>query len=155
MIRRVLFVCSGNTCRSPMAATLLRQLWAKANPGWELEVTSAGTSTAAGLPATSHAVTTMKQRGLDLNTHRSQAVALDLLKRSDLVLTMTEHHKAQVRALWPGISDRLFTVGEYAGIKQDVPDPFGGPLTEYERTAATLERLLQAVAERIQREGAD
>lgn len=152
-IRRVLIVCTGNTCRSPMAAALLRQLWAKVAPGSELEVESAGTSAAIGASATEHAITALRDRGLDLSGHRSQIVAESVVSRADLVLTMTVRHKEQLRALWPAAADRVFTLGEFAGMSADVPDPFGGSLAEYTETAARLETMLAAVVERIRREG--
>lgn len=151
-IRRVLLVCSGNTCRSPMAAALLRHAWAKAGAGWDLEVSSAGTSTVAGLTATEHAITALSKRGLDLSGHRSRIVS-ESLKDVDLVLTMTETHKQRILFLRPDLADRTYTLGEYAGSTGDVADPFGGSLAEYERTADALEQLLQAVVQRIIREG--
>lgn len=131
--------------------TLLQHLWQKANPGWDLEVHSAGTGAFPGLPASEHAVATMKERGLDLSAHRSQPVPDS--QEYDLVLTMTRSHKEAILARQPGWSGRVFTLGEYAGIGQDVPDPFGGPLSSYQSTAAALERLLQAVVNRIRAEG--
>lgn len=156
MIRRVLLVCSGNTCRSPMAMVLLRKLWEEANPGWELEVDSAGTGALTGMPATPHAVTAMQRRGLDLSGHRSRSVhdlGEDGLKGYDLVLTMTRAHRDGLRVLYPDLRDRIFTLGEYAGRHGDVPDPIGGPLAEYEKTAAALEESLRAAIERIRTEG--
>lgn len=151
MIRRVLLVCSGNTCRSPMAMTLLRDLWQKANPGWALEVNSAGTGAFPGSPATAHAVTVMKSRGLDLSSHRSQPVSD--LRDYDLVLTMTQSHRDAILARQPAMAGRVFTLGEYAGTGQDIPDPFGGPLSAYQHTASALEPMLQAVVNRIRTEG--
>jgi protein-tyrosine-phosphatase len=151
MIRRVLLVCSGNTCRSPMAMTLLRHLWQKANPGWDLEVHSAGTGAFPGMPASEHAVAVMKARGLDLSDHRAQV--LPDLQDYDLVLTMTRSHRDAILARQPSMAGRVFTLGEYAGTGHDVPDPFGGPLSAYEQTASALEPMLQAVVDRIRTEG--
>lgn len=150
-VRRLLLVCSGNTCRSPMAAALLRSLWEKAAPGWELIVDSAGTGAFPGMPATDHAVAALKERGIDLSQHRSQPVLR--LDGYDLVLTMTRGHRDALRARFPDFADRVFTLGEYAGTGDELPDPFGGPLTAYQQTAAALEALLPAVIARIQTEG--
>lgn len=150
-IRSVLLVCSGNTCRSPMAAALLKQLWQEANPGWDLEVQSAGTGAFPGDRAAEHAVTVMHERGLDLSTHRSQVVPEG--KSFDLVLTMTRSHRDAILACQPALAGRVFTIGEYARTGQDVPDPFGGPLTAYQQTAAALESMLQAIVDRIRTEG--
>jgi protein-tyrosine-phosphatase len=152
-ILRVLLVCSGNTCRSPMAAALLHHLWGLSSPPWRLQVNSAGISTFAGSAASEHAVQAMNRRGLDIKPHRSQSISEPILRDSDLILTMTEQQKRSIRSVWPGVSDRLFSVGEYAGIQGDIPDPYGGPAFTYEQTASVLERLLQAVVRRIQAEG--
>jgi len=150
-VQRVLLVCSGNTCRSPMAAALLREYWKREQPGWELTVDSAGTGAFPGLPATSHAVAAMQERGIDLTGHRSQPVLT--LDGYDLVLTMTRAHRDALRSRFPEAAGRVFTLGEYAGGDADLPDPFGGSLEQYRRTAAALEALMPSVVARIRTEG--
>ncbi|BAD39061.1 low molecular weight protein arginine phosphatase [Symbiobacterium thermophilum] len=150
-VERVLLVCSGNTCRSPMAAALLRALWRRADPGWDLQVDSAGIGAFPGLPAAPNAVAAMKARGIDLSGHRSQAVTD--LEGYDLVLGMTRAHRDALRTRFPALAGRIFTLAEYAGVGGDLSDPFGGPLQAYEETAKALEEQLQAVVERIRREG--
>lgn len=130
---------------------LLRDLWQKANPGWELTVDSAGTGAFPGMPAAEHAVTAMQQRGLDLSSHLSRDVPD--LQDYDLVLTMTRSHRDAIVARQPTMAGRVFTLGEYAGIGRDVPDPFGGPLYAYQQTASVMESMLQAVVDRIRSEG--
>lgn len=152
-IERVLLVCTGNTCRSPMAEVLLRHLWNEADPGWPLTVQSAGTWALPGMGASSQAVEAMRRKGLDLSQHRTQAAAPELLTQADLVLTMTARHKEQVLAAAPSLKGRVYTLAEFAGSGTDVPDPFGGTLADYERTAETLEQLLKRVVERIAEEG--
>lgn len=136
-----------------MAAGLMRHIWDRANPGWALEVRSAGTNASHGLGATEHAVTALRNLGLDITGHRSRTVDHLGLGDVDLVLTMTRRHKEHILALRPELAGRVHTVAEYAGSYHDVQDPFGGTLADYERTAQSLERLLQAVVERIRREG--
>lgn len=130
---------------------ILKDLWQKADPGWNLEVHSAGTSAFPGEPAADHAIASMKERGLDLAAHRSQP--LPELTRYDLVLTMTGSHRDAILARQPKMAGRVFTVGEYAGTGREVPDPFGGPLSSYQHTAAAMELMLQAVVDRIRTEG--
>lgn len=136
-----------------MAAALLQHLWQQAAPGWELVVESAGTGALPGMAASPHAVTAMRDRGLDLTNHLSRTAAGELLTGADLVLTMTERHKERLLANDPALLGRVYSLGEYAGTGEEVPDPFGGSLADYERTAQTLERMLQRVVERISQEG--
>jgi protein-tyrosine-phosphatase len=136
-----------------MAAGLLRHLWDRANPGWALAVRSAGTNAFPGLEASEHAVTALRNRGLDITGHRSRTVDHLGLSETDLVLTMTRRHKEHILALRPELAGRVHTVAEYAGSHDDIDDPFGGTLADYERTAQSLEQLLDAVVERIRREG--
>jgi len=150
-ITKVLLVCSGNTCRSPMAAALLRELWRRADPGWDLQVDSAGIGAFPGLPAAANAVAVMKERGIDLSGHRSQPVGD--LAGYDLVLGVTRAHRDALRARFPNCADRIFALAEYAGVGGDLSDPIGGPLEAYQETAKALEEQLQAVVERIRREG--
>ncbi|HYF93369.1 MAG TPA: low molecular weight protein arginine phosphatase [Symbiobacteriaceae bacterium] len=154
MIRRVLLVCSGNTCRSPMAAALMQHLWQKANPGWELEVHSAGTSAMPGDVASPHGVTAMRNRGLDLTAHRSRRVDDQAVADVDLILTMTGRHKESILGRWSHLSGKVYTLGEYAGTDEEIADPFGGTLQDYEKTAVALEAKLQAIIYRIRKEGA-
>ncbi|HWI60425.1 MAG TPA: low molecular weight protein arginine phosphatase [Symbiobacteriaceae bacterium] len=154
MIRRVLLVCSGNTCRSPMAEALMKDLWQKASPGWDLEVSSAGTGAMPGDVASQHAVTAMRTRGLDMAGHRSRRVDSLNLTSFDLILTMTSRHREHLLGRWPELAGRVYTLGEYAGAGDDISDPFGGTLQDYESTAVALEAKLQAVVDRIRKEGA-
>ncbi|MBN1863549.1 MAG: hypothetical protein JW808_01475, partial [Victivallales bacterium] len=84
----VLFVCSGNTCRSPMAEGYLRHLLEKGGRG-DITVSSAGTSTADGMPPSRHSVEALKEHGIDISGHRSTGLTVELLKRSDMVVAMT------------------------------------------------------------------
>lgn len=130
---------------------LLRRLWAEAKSGWDLAVDSAGTATVSGLPATDHAISVMKDQGLDLTGHRSQP--LPDLDGYDLVLTMTRSHRDSILALNPDLKGRVFTVGEYAGTGEEIPDPYGGPRSSYTTAAQALTQTLKAVVARIRTEG--
>lgn len=139
---RILMVCTGNTCRSPMAAAIAEKYmpWA--------EVLSAGTATVAGLPASIGAMDAMQKMGLSIDDHASRPLNRYLLEEADLVLTMTEEHKAAILNFMPETADKVFTLGEFAGTAVTIPDPFGGSLEEYLQCAANLEILIKAVAEK-------
>ena len=159
--RRLLFVCSGNTCRSPMAAALAGHCAghlagrpaAAAPPGAApaVEVASAGLSAFPGEPPSAHAVAAMGERGIDLGGHRARRLDADLVAWADLILTMTADHRRAVTHLFPGAAGCTFTLVEYAGgsSKADVPDPIGGPLDDYRRCADALAGHVARAVERL------
>jgi tRNAThr (cytosine32-N3)-methyltransferase len=134
---KILCVCTGNTCRSPMLAALLRAELPRTHPHIQLTVESAGTGADDGKPASPEAVACMAELGLDLSAHRSRHVdALDLAS-FDRVLCMTSGHAAYVRSRGvPAAS--LEVVNAYGG---GVPDPFGGSPRDYAACAQVLARF--------------
>lgn len=134
-----------------MAAAILRDLWQKANPGWNLDVRSGGTAVFDGMSASEHAVSAMKALGLDLKGHKAQSIG-DLAD-VDLVLVMTRAHRDALLVKYPEAAEKIYTLGDYVGTGHDVPDPFGGPRSQYEQTASILQVMLDAAVERIRTEG--
>src|SRR2546426_12389755 len=108
MIQHVLFVCTGNICRSPLAASLLER--ALKERGIEATVTSAGTGAWDGAPASEGAYLVALERGLDLSNHRARLLTRELVEEADLILTMARHHRARVDEL--GGEGRVFVLGE-------------------------------------------
>jgi protein-tyrosine-phosphatase len=153
-MKTILLVCTGNICRSPLAAALLQR--ALAQRGMEaVEVTSAGTGAWDGAPVSEGAYLVGLERGLDLSGHRARLLTRELVEGADLILTMARHHRARVDEL--GGERRVFVLGEYAGREgeeAEVSDPFGGDLDVYRETCAELEGLIDAVVERIVKESA-
>lgn len=149
MIKRVLLVCTGNICRSPLAeALLVRTLKERAIEG--VNVTSAGTGAWDGAPASEGAYLVGLERGLDLSGHRARLLTRELVDQADLILTMARHHRARVDEL--GGEGRVFVLGEYAGVGGDgaeVSDPFGGDLDVYRATCVELEALVGTTAKRL------
>jgi protein-tyrosine-phosphatase len=152
MIQRILLVCTGNICRSPLAEALLRRsLEQRSVDG--VSVTSAGTGAWDGAPASEGAYLVGLERGLDLSGHRARLLTRELVEEADLILTMARHHRARVDEL--GGEGRVFVLGEYGGREGDeaeVSDPFGGDLDVYRDTCAELEALVTAVVERLVKE---
>lgn len=146
---RIAFVCTGNTCRSPMAEALARQLLAArlelaptrlGEFGFELG--SFGVFAANGAPASSGALEVMAERGIDLRPHRSRSAVPEALLRCDRIYGLTTAHVEALRAqLPPGRHAPLATL-DPAG--QDIPDPVGGPRAAYQRALADIERALRA-----------
>lgn len=150
--RRVVLVCTGNTCRSPLAEALLRQALAERGVA-DVEVLSAGTGAWEGAPASEGAYLVGLESGLDLSSHRARLVTSQLVAASDLILTMARHHRARVLEL--GGDDRVHLLGEYAGrsgAAAEVADPFGADLEVYRETRDDLTALVTVVAERLARE---
>jgi protein-tyrosine phosphatase len=122
-------VCTGNTCRTPMAAALLGTRLAER--GVEAHVHSAG-FIRAGDPATSHGVAVMAAMGLDTSAHRSRLVSADLIKEADLVIGMAREHVRQVVALAPDSWRRTFTLKEFVGLgEQAAPRRSNETLGDY------------------------
>ena len=150
--KRILLVCTGNICRSPLAAALLdRALVERGIEG--IAVTSSGTGAWDGAPVSEGAYLVGLERGLDLSGHRARLLTRELVDDADLILTMARHHRARVDEL--GGEGLVFVLGEYAGREGDeaeVSDPFGGDLDVYRDTCAELEALLQTAVDRIVKE---
>ncbi len=140
----VLFVCTGNTCRSPMAAALFNKIAVERN--LDVRIESAGIFAADGEGASNEAIIAMKKYDIDLLGHHAQSINTELLEKSDLILTMTAAHKMVLEQTVP---DKVYTLCEYAGIDFDIDDPYGGDVKEYEECAEKLYEALLKVADRV------
>ncbi|MBS3887023.1 MAG: low molecular weight protein arginine phosphatase [Dethiobacter sp.] len=144
----LLFVCTGNTCRSPLAKVLTEAaLRASGVDGWE--VASAGLAAHPGMAASAEAGAVAREAGLDLALHRAKPLSAELLARAELVLVMTAGHKTALLAGAAGYADKIYTVKEYLSFAGDVADPFGGGLASYRQTAQELHSLVSLLVEKL------
>jgi protein-tyrosine phosphatase len=148
---RVLLVCTGNTCRSPMASCLLRKGWEEqctVHGSGSLEIASAGLAAAPGEPASAQAIQAMEELGLDLQSHRSQPVTASLVESADLILVMTEGHRNALLNRWPHLADKIDLLSHGQG---EVSDPFGGSLATYQQCARQMQHYLTYWIEQLGR----
>ena len=143
----LLFVCTGNTCRSPLAEAIALRMIADRAIG-DLTVGSAGTSAWLDAPASDGAMLVALEHGIDLGDHRSRPLAQDLVSDAQIILTMGPHHLDRVEAL--GATGRSWMLTDFAGgTPRPVSDPFGGDLDVYRATFVELEGAITAVLDRI------
>jgi len=146
--KKVLFVCTGNTCRSPMAEGILKKLSRERN--LPVEVFSAGLAAFVGAPAAPEAVEAAREKGIDLSGHQSQPLSKNLVVESDLILTMTAKHKEMILKKMPSLEGKVFTLAGFSGAEDaDIADPVGQPLEAYREVFGRMEGLISGSAERL------
>lgn len=146
---QLLFVCTGNTCRSPLAEALARRLIAE-RALVDIEVSSAGTSAWPDAPASDGSLLVAMEHGIDLSAHRARQLSPEIVSASDLILAMGPHHLDRAEALGGTSRSFLLTAFVHGADKGwPVSDPFGGDLTGYRETLAELHREIGATLDRI------
>lgn len=138
----IIFICTGNTCRSPMAEGLFRAHGGEEQTG--LVAASAGLFTQDGLPASDNAVTAAKELGADISAHRSRVLTHEMAQSARYLVCMTGAHYDRVCELFPGCADKVFTLTQ-----RDVSDPFGGDLDTYRRAASEIDEGVRSIIGRL------
>lgn len=149
----ILFCCTGNTCRSPMAESLCRHLLAERLKCSPQELTqrgfliaSAGLAADYGNPASHESVEVMKRRGLDLRSHTSQPLTDRLIEHADRCYTMTNSHRLAILDSHPELADRVQVLARDG---QDISDPIGGTMDDYLACAASIEKHLARIIDEL------
>ena len=145
-MKNILFVCTGNICRSPMAEGLFRQMVADRK---DVQVASAGVNASYGQPPSAYAVEALADLGIDISGQRSQPITGQLVEEADLIFTMTRGHLEMLEAYFPEAADKAFLVREFDPAAHagdlDVPDPIGQSRAVYFRCRDALKKTLPSL----------
>lgn len=137
---KLLFICTGNTCRSPMAEGLARKMF-----GDSVQVGSAGMAAYGGEGANTYALEVLKEQNVDLSRHLSRRISAELMADADWIIPMTRAQEEALKRLFPQYAKKTRYLGDWGDQKREVLDPWGGSLEIYRQTAQEIVNLLSAM----------
>ncbi len=139
---KIVFICTGNTCRSPIAEGLFKAMNGEQKTG--LKAASAGLFTADGLPASENAVIAAHELGADISQHTSTLLNQNLVNDAKYLVCMTASHYDQILSKFPNVGDKLFTL-----LPTDIDDPYGGNIDAYRHCANQIQSAVKSIIERL------
>lgn len=151
-MKSIVFVCTANTCRSPMAEYLLRHMLKKEGVE-DVEIFSRGIGAWDGSPISGGSREALKKIGIDGSAHRAGRFTAADAKRADLILVMQEGHRAAILGDFPEAASKTFLLKNYGGDEGDIGDPIGLDLNDYEETRREIENALLGVLKKIKNKG--
>lgn len=146
-MRTILFVCTANICRSPMAEGILRKIVVEKKLDWRVD--SAGVWAQDGIEPAENAVAILLAKGIDIRSHRSQTVNKDMLYQHDIVLVMEKTQKEAIELAFPDVQHKIFLISQLINEDFDIVDPIGHSLQDFLETAEELEKILTDGFEKI------
>jgi len=142
-MKKIMFICTGNTCRSPMAEGFATHLINKYN--MKYEICSRGLFVKEEMPANICAINALTKYNIDLKNHRSKNFNVKEVTENTIILTMTNGHKEYMLQNYPQLKSKVFTLKEYAGTKGDIYDPFGFEQDIYNKCAKEIYELINKI----------
>lgn len=149
-MKKIMFICTGNICRSAMAEGLMKKLVNDNNKN--VVVYSCGIYAEDGDMATYNAIEAIKDYGVDLREHRATNIQNSQIEDMDIILCATVSHKNTVIRIYPELKDKVYTMKEYAGFDTndlDIPDPWGYDIETYRFCASTINKVLNKIIEKL------
>lgn len=149
-MKKIMFICTGNICRSAMADALMKKLAKDSNK--DIEVYSCGIFAEDGDMPTFNAVEAIKEYDVDLKLHRATNIRNSRIEDMDIILCATVSHKNNVINMYPNLKDKIFTIKEYADYDKndlDIPDPWGYDIETYKFCASTISKCLNKIIDKI------
>lgn len=145
----IIFVCTGNVCRSPMAVGLMRQRLASEGQSGQHRVCSAGVWALDGQSASDSAIAVMAERGIDISDHVSHTITADDVARADVILVMTRDQADLIRNTWPQYAWKTYCLSDLGRQRKDIDDPYGKPIGAYRACADLISLSINRGFQRI------